>query len=139
MSKGFIADCSVSISWVVASQSMPAAAKLREEIASGIPFFAPALWPLEVANALLVLCRRKKISSDERALACSLLARYRPVLDHEASRLALNQLSRLADEHTLTIYDAAYLELAIRRKLPLASRDSTLNRAAQRCGVEVLL
>lgn len=105
----------------------------------GTPFFVPVLWPFEVANTLLILCRRKKISSDERALACSLLARYRPVLDNEGSRLALNQLSHLADEHSLTIYDATYLELAIRRRLPLASRDSTLNKAAQRCGVGVLL
>ena len=139
MNEGFIADCSVGISWVIASQSTPAADGLREHIASGVPFFAPALWPLEVANTLLVLCRRKKISMEERTMACSLLARYRPVLDDEGSRLALSRLSDLADEHSLTVYDAAYLELAIRRKAPLASRDSALKNAARRCGIKLLL
>ena len=139
MSQGFVADCSVGVAWVVAAQSSPAAAELRERIASGEPFYAPALWPLEVANALLVLCRRGRISIDERATACSLLVRYRPVLDGEGPRPAFGRFLDLADEHGLTVYDATYLELAIRRKSPLASRDSALNKAARRCGIETLL
>ena len=139
MNQGFVADCSVGVAWVVAAQSSPAAAELRERIASGEPFYAPALWPLEVANALLVLSRRGRISLEERVAACSLLVRYRPVLDGEATRLAFDRLLDLADEHSLTIYDASYLELATRRKVPLASRDSALNKAARRCGIETLL
>ena len=139
MTQGFVADCSVGVAWVVAAQSTSAAAELRERIASGEPFYVPALWPLEVSNALLVLCRRGRISSEERAAACSLLVRYRPVLDGEGPRLAFSRLLDLSDEHGLGIYDATYLELAIRRKAPLASRDSALNKAARRCGIETLL
>ena len=139
MRQGFVADCSVGVAWVVAAQSSPGAAELRERIASGEPFYAPALWPLEIANALLVLCRRGRISLEERAAASSLLVRYRPVLDGEGPRLAFSRLLDLADEHGLSVYDASYLELAIRRKAPLASRDSGLNKAARRCGIETLV
>ena len=97
MTQGFVADCSVGVAWVVAAQSSAAAAALRERIASGEPFYAPALWPLEVANALLVLCRRGRISLEERAAACSLLVRYRPVLDGEGPRLAFTRLLDLSD------------------------------------------
>ena len=61
------------------------------------------------------------------------------MVDEEGLRVALGKISDLADAHALTVYDAAYLELALRTGLPLASRDGDLNRAARRCGVKVLL
>jgi predicted nucleic acid-binding protein len=67
------------------------------------------------------------------------LLNLNPVVDEEGPRAALGRVSELAAEHNLSVYDAAYLELALRRGLPLASRDAGLNRAAQRCGVKVLL
>jgi predicted nucleic acid-binding protein len=98
----------------------------------------PGLWFFEIANALLVLTRRKRITTRECTIARRALAALHPVVDDEGPRIALEKLSDLAAEHSLSVYDAAYLELALRTKLPLASLDSGLNKAAQRCAVQLL-
>ena len=139
MSEGFIADSSVGVAWAVASQANDVTDKLLDEVATGTPVVVPTLWPFEVANSLLVLLRRKKILAPERERALGALARFPLVLDDEGGRLALGRISALAVEYGLSVYDATYLELAMRRKLPLASRDEALYKAAQGCRVKLLL
>jgi predicted nucleic acid-binding protein len=136
---GFVADASVGVAWSVASQSSTETERLLDEVSSGRPMCVPVLWAYEVANALLVLTRRKRIKAQERVSACRALVHLNPAVDDEGPRTVLGKVSDLAAEHDLSVYDAAYLELALRRGLPLASRDDGLNRAARRCGVEVLL
>jgi predicted nucleic acid-binding protein len=68
-----------------------------------------------------------------------LLSRLAATIDEEGIRIASAQTADLAADHQLSVYDAAYLELAIRRQLPLASRDAELNRAAKRHGIHTLL
>jgi len=75
----------------------------------------------------------------ERDRALAALARLPLLVDEESPRLALGRISTLAVEHGLSVYDAAYLELAVRRKLPLASRDQALCQAARNCRVKLLL
>jgi predicted nucleic acid-binding protein len=99
---------------------------------------APALWSLEASNALLVLTRRGKLTEDERAEALTALAQLSVVLDHEMAALAFGKLSDLATRHGLSVYDAAYLELAMRRKLPIACKDGPLRTAAKRARVKLL-
>lgn len=135
----FVADASVGIAWSVISQSTPVTEKLLDRVDAGMPFVVPVLWPFEVANALLMLRRRKRMAPDEFARACGEFAGLTPLIDDEGPRLALNEIIGLADKFGLTIYDATYLELAIRRRLALASRDKSLNNAARTCGVETLL
>lgn len=139
MSTGFVADSSVGVAWAAMSQSSEAAAQLLEDVASGTPFVVPVLWMFEVANALLVLTRRKRIQPALSARARRALSRLISLLDDEAPQVALGTISDLAEKHALSVYDAAYLELAVRRGLPLASRDADLNKAAKRCGVQTLL
>jgi predicted nucleic acid-binding protein len=110
-----------------------------EKVAAGTPLVVPTLWPFEVANSLLALLRRKRILAAERDRALDALRRLPLVVDDEGCRLALGKTSELAVEHGLSVYDAAYLELAIRRKLPLASRDESLCDAAKCCRVKLLL
>ncbi len=98
----------------------------------------PALWSLETANALLVLTRRRKLSEAERVNALTVLAQLSVVLDHEMAALAFGKLSDLATRHGLSVYDAAYLELALRRKLPIACKDGPLRTAAKRARVKLL-
>jgi predicted nucleic acid-binding protein len=112
---------------------------LLDEVAAGKPFVVPALWMFEVANALLVLMRRKKIHLQQAARARGALSRLHPFIDDEGPRLALHRIWELADGFTLSIYDAVYLELAQRKGLPLASRDAALRRAAEKCAVPLLL
>ena len=139
MNEAFIADSSVGVSWAVVSQSDEATDELLDRVAAGAPLIVPPLWPLEVANSLLVLLRRKKLQADERNRALDALARLPFVIDDESPRLAWGRISELAVEHGLSAYDATYLELAIRRKLPLATRDDALRKAAQACRVKLLL
>ncbi len=139
MSEGFIADSSVGVAWAVHSQASEATDQLLEQVAAGTPLVVPSLWPFEIANSLLVLLRRGRILAEERGRALDALGRLPLVVDEEGCRLALAKTSKLAAEHGLSVYDAAYLELAIRRKLPLASRDQSLCGAAQGCRVRLLL
>jgi predicted nucleic acid-binding protein len=85
-----------------------------------------------------VLVRRGKLTEEERQIALSALSGLRAQLDHEMSSLAFNKLSEPATEHQLSVYDAAYLELALRTKLPLACKDGPLSVAAKRCRVKLL-
>ena len=138
MSEGFIADSSVGVAWAVHSQASAATDELLDRVAAGTPLVVPTLWPFEVANSLLVLLRRKKLLAAERDRAIAALARLPLVVDDDGPRLALGRISELAAEHGLSVYDATYLELAVRRKLPLASRDEALRKAAQGCHVKLL-
>ena len=139
MSDAFVADSSVGVAWAVPSQSTWLAEHLLNDVASGRPLVVPALWMLEVANALLILVRRKRIAVEHWARVRRALGRLTPVVDDEGPRFALGKISDLAEEHALSVYDAVYLELALRRGLPLATRDARLNQAARRCGVRALL
>jgi predicted nucleic acid-binding protein len=93
----------------------------------------------EVANSLLVLMRRRRISREEYTRARHDLTDLRPVVDDEGPHRAFGETLDLADKHALSVYDATYLELAIRKGLPLASRDRALNKAAKVAGVNTLL
>lgn len=139
LGEGFVVDASVGVSWAVPSQSSVAAEALLEEVASGKPFVVPGLWMFEVANALLALTRRKRIQPQHCARARGALGRLHPVIDDDGPRLALQRIWELADDFSLSIYDAVYLELAQRKNLPLASRDTGLRRAAAKCNIPILL
>jgi predicted nucleic acid-binding protein len=136
---GFVADASVAAAWVVKSQSTNVTDRLFVEVEAGAPVHVPVLWMFEVANALLMLKRRQRIDQQGYDLARADLAGLRPLVDAEGPQLALGSISELAEKHVLSVYDAVYLELALRKQLPLASRDSALNKAAKRAGVRTLL
>jgi predicted nucleic acid-binding protein len=131
-------DATVGVSWAAVSQSSVASGQLLQEVAAGVPFVVPGLWMYEVSNALLVLMRRKKIEPGQCARVREALGNLNPIIDDEGPRRALNRIWDLANQYSLTVYDAVYLELAQRRKLPLASRDEELIEAARQCGVRTI-
>jgi predicted nucleic acid-binding protein len=137
VTQSFVADASVAIGWVHPAQATEETAAMLESIAEGATLEVPALWPLEVANALTMLVRRRKLTDEERKTALGWLAGLRTRVDHEASALAFSALSELAALHRLTIYDAAYLELAQRRGLVFGCKDVALREAAKRSGVRL--
>ena len=139
MNDAFVADASVGIAWAVQSQSSLETDRLLEDIEAARPFVVPALWALEVANSLLMQKNRRRITADEHLNARQMLQGLAPEVDVEGSALALNRVSDLAESQSLTVYDAIYLELAIRRGLPLATRDGKLKHAAARCHLKSLL
>src|SRR5262245_53063189 len=108
---------------------------MLDAIAEGATMEVPSLWSLEVANALVVLVRRRKLTDDERQVAFGWLRGLRVRVDHDAAALAFLRLSELAASHDISVYDATYLELALRRKLSLACKDGPLRKAAAKLGV----
>ena len=135
MTAAFVVDASVAIAWIHPTQATGQTDAMLDAIAEGATIDVPALWPLEVANALIVLVRRRKLADDERVAGMEWLRGLRIRIDHEMSALAFSRLSELAAVHQLSVYDAAYLELAARRKLKLGCKDGPLRSAARRAGV----
>jgi predicted nucleic acid-binding protein len=138
LSNDFVADSSIGIAWVVLEQSTKTSEELLQRVESDAQFYVPSLWMFEVANALLVLLRRRRIDLKQYDRARRDLLQLCPVVDDESARLALSRTSELAHKYSLSAYDATYLELSLRRGLPLASRDVALNRAAKASGVKTL-
>lgn len=137
MTQAFVADASVAIGWVHPAQATRQTGAMLDAIADGATLEVPALWPLEVANALIVLRRRRKLTEEERQAGLGWLRGLRVRIDHEAAALGLSRLSDLAAAHNLSVYDAAYLELAQRRTLVLGCKDGPLRKAARQAGVDV--
>lgn len=137
MKRSFVADASVAIAWVHPAQATPETDAMLNSLAAGGSLVVPALWPLEVANALTVLRRRRKLTPDEARTAIEIIRELPVVIDHEAATVAFTRLVDLASEHELTVYDATYIELAARRQLPLASNDERMKEAAITAGVDL--
>ena len=110
---------------------------MLDAIAEGATIEVPALWPLEVANALTVLVRRRKLTQVDRQTGLGWLRGLPLRIDHEMATLAFSRLSELASTYQISVYDATYLELAQRRQLALGCKDGPLRKAARRSGVRL--
>jgi predicted nucleic acid-binding protein len=126
----FVLDASVTACWAFEDEDHPTAANALERLRTD-EGCAPALWWFEVRDTLIVNERRKRLTEKDTAAFLRGLARLGVMIDRspeEASVLAL------ARQHRLTAYDSAYLELALRRNLPLATLDTQLQRACKAAG-----
>ena len=130
----FILDASVAVAWVVAKQATAYSRTIRLR-AKREPYHAPALWRLEVVNAISALVRRGSLSTEAGRTAMDILDRLQPVI-HESTP-ALTELFDLALRHNLTAYDASYLALARELKLPVACIDGKLRSALKSAGVKL--
>lgn len=133
--KRVVIDASIALAWVHPAQATAATDGLLEEVGVGTRVLVPALWAVEVANALLVLERRKKLRPDERIEALATLQALNASVDEDGHRFVFTKVSELAVAHGLSAYDASYLELALRERLPLATKDEVLRQAASKAGV----
>ena len=132
-----VIDASLTLSWYFEDERKPAVdAVLYQETNGGA--VVPSLWRLETGNGLQVAIRRKRIDAAFRDRALLDLARLPITIDPETDKQAWRTTLQLADRFQLTLYDAAYLELAQRRGLPLATLDSALRAAAEALGVPLL-
>ena len=130
-------DASVALAWCFGDERTEATVSLLERLQTDAAA-VPNLWHLEVANGLALAERRGRITPAESAELIALLERIEIVVDGETPVRAFTRVLDLAREERLTAYDAAYLELAMRLGLPLASKDGALCDAAERLGVSVL-
>jgi predicted nucleic acid-binding protein len=129
----FVLDASAALGWCFEDEGEDALDTL--ERAQGAALFVPAVWPLEIANALLVGMRRRRLNTAEASRYLELLGALEIEIEPPHSVSSLAALTALAQAHGLSAYDASYLELALRRGLPLATVDEALTRAARAAGV----
>jgi predicted nucleic acid-binding protein len=133
----FVLDSSITFSWFFENERTASGDRLLDRLeteAAGVP----ALWYVEVANVLAMRQRQKRITAARVAEFVTQLETLVIVGDAEAPARAFGRILDLARAEHLTAYDAAYLELAMRLGVPLATKDQELGEAAERLGVEVL-
>lgn len=132
-----VLDGSATLAWLYSDETTPAILALFDQIIlKGA--FAPDLWRIEVANSLTMGMRRGRITAQERDASLADLEALPIFIDGECSKHIWGKTVELADAHNLTVYDASYLELALRRALPLATLDNDLGQAATAAGVQLL-
>ena len=132
-----VLDCSLTMAWLYAEETTAAVRKVFE-LVEDAGAWVPSLWRLEVANVLELAVRRGRSDSVFRDAALDDLAEFPIAIDAETDQRAWTATLSLAIDRKLTVYDAAYLELAKRRRLPLATLDNDLRRAATAEGVHLL-
>jgi len=131
----FVLDNSVALAWCFADEQTPAILGVLDRL-TDMGAIAPMLWPLEALNGLLAAERRRRISSPQREVLAGFLRDLPVSLDQHTADEAWEGALALALRWRLTVYDAAYLELAQRRRLPLATVDRDLVAAARAIGIE---
>jgi len=127
---GLVLDASVTLAWALAGEVRSDDARALLERVADEAAVVPALWRLEVGNAMLSAERRNRIKPDRVDAVWRQLNDLPIEIDSETNTRAWNATADLARRHGLTLYDASYLELARRRRLPLATFDGALIRAA---------
>ena len=136
MVSSFVLDASVAVRWFLDDERSTEADAVLARIA-GDGVLVPAIWPYETTNALLAAQRRNRISRGDVATALEFMQNL-PVSIEPASALHAERAWNVALARSLTVYDAAYLDLASRHILPLATFDDALRRAARKSGVSLL-
>ena len=139
MSDAFVLDCSATLPWVFGDEATPACDALLDQLGAGARAWVPSLWHLELGNVLLGAKRRNRIDQAGIEAFLSQLAVYDIAVDDQTTERAWQKTLDLAMQYGLSTYDAAYLELALRRGVPLATLDSALITAARTCGVALSL
>lgn len=132
-----VVDSSVTLTWCFEDEQTAASLALLEQVVEH-GAVAPTVWPLEVLNALVMAERRKRLDAAQRQRLMGFLRDLPIALDAETAAQAWSATVQLAERQRLTVYDAAYLELAQRRGLPLASLDNELRAAADAVGVALV-
>jgi predicted nucleic acid-binding protein len=133
----FVLDASVALAWVLKGERTRRTEALLDQ-ADEYGAAVTSLWPIEVANVLLTYERKKVFTTADRVQAIALYSKIAIEIDQQTAARAFSTAYDLALAHKLTVYDAGYLELALRAGLPLATLDGDLCRVAAKLGVPVL-
>jgi predicted nucleic acid-binding protein len=137
MKAAFVADCSIAMAWLFHDEATPKTAALLNRLATETAL-VPAWWFIEITNVLAMAEREGRITPTESDAFIADLGKLGFERDDEAPDRAFTYLLVLCRKHRLTSYDAVYLDLALRRNLPLATLDEDLRKAAKKVGVPLL-
>ena len=130
----FVLDASIALCWAFADEEHPVAAAALDRLVTG-EAQVPSIWWFEVRNSLVANERRGRLDEADTAAFLRNLARLAIHVDREPTEISLLSLAR---QYRLSVYDAAYLELAQREGLMLATLDAALRQAAATVGVPLL-
>ncbi len=133
----FVLDCSIAMAWCFEDEATEFTDSLLESLAQATAK-VPSIWFLEVANVLAISERRGRTNQAKITKFLQLLRSLPIIVDVKTEEKAFTDVLTLARTHKLTSYDAAYLELALREGLPLATLDEGLKRVALNIGVTIL-
>jgi predicted nucleic acid-binding protein len=134
----FVPDASVTVTWCFEDEATSWTDALLARLKASDEAIVPAHWPAEVSNAILMAVRRGRISGEKAGRFFEDLRALPIHVDPFSSDYAFDRVFALAGHHRLTAYDAAYLELAIRMSLPLATLDEDLQEASRAAGIPLL-
>lgn len=134
----FVLDNSVAMRWCFENAAHPYADGILNRLAAGEDALVPVLWFYEASAVLAREQNRGTIAASKADQFIAELKTLRIAADAESAARVFDDVHRLALDHRLTSYDAAYLELALRHGLPLATLDDELIRASEAAGVTVL-
>lgn len=132
----FVVDNSVVMAWCFLDEENDVADKALNAL-HRVSAHVPGIWPLDVLNVLVVAERRRRIPPGDSSRFLELLGRLPIQVHQQAVELQMGTLLQLARAHGLSSYDASYLDLAMRKGLPLATNDRGLIRAAETCRVQL--
>ena len=133
---GIVIDASVALAWCFPDEASDYADGVLVAL-EGRTAMVPTIWPVEIANALLVGERRKRIRQPEVRRFVELLKGLSILEDGQPFADTVSNILPLAREHDLSAYDAAYLDVAIRHGAPLATLDKALQKAGRAAGVKI--
>jgi predicted nucleic acid-binding protein len=133
-----VLDASVTVAWYLPDEQCTYANTTLAWLSSGNAAVVPMSWRVEVANVMWVAERRKRVTVAESDRFLEQLDEYPITVDLADSMAIIQRALSLARAYSLAAYDAAYLELAIRHGLPLATTDGALLRAMRAVGVPLL-
>lgn len=127
----FVLDCSFTMTWCFEDEANAYADSILENF-TNTTAIVPTIWPLEVANVLLLSKKKKRITEVHSSSFVDAISALPIVIDQSTSLKAMHSIYTLASQLDLTIYDSCYLELALREKIPLLTFDSGLIKAAKK-------
>lgn len=132
-----VLDSSAALAWIYGEEATDPIRRVFNAVADE-GAFVPSLWRLEIANSLTVAVRRGRIGQEFRRAALTDLGDLDIIVDAQTDSRAWNATLEFADRFVLTVYDAAYVELAQRRALPLATLDRDMQKAGAQLGLRLL-
>jgi len=132
----FVIDTSVVMGWCFVDEDSAYSDDVLGSLESA-EAIAPAIWPLEIGNVLVVAERRKRLSKSASIRFLDLLGELPIIVVQESPERMTKEILALARERQLSTYDASYLDLAMRTGLPIATLDSGLQKASVACGVSI--
>jgi predicted nucleic acid-binding protein len=134
----FVLDCSITMAWCFEDESTSYTDTILDNLKQTTAL-VPTIWPLEVANVLLISRKNRRITEIQLASFIDALSALPIVVDQSTTMRAMHSIFALAGQLNLSIYDAAYLELALREKIPILTLDKGLIQAAKKLHIPTSL